>query len=51
MPPQPDPEPAPWRVLVVETPVPGVLLGHVQLLLPEPADPIIGLTTTEDGEW
>jgi hypothetical protein len=38
------------RLLVVETVVPGVLLGR-SLLLPEPRDPEVGITTTEDGDW
>jgi len=47
---QQDPDQPPTR-LVIEVPVPGVLLGRSQLLLPEPADPIVGLTTDEDGDW
>lgn len=48
---QPDPEPPPTWLLIIEVPVRGVLLGHVQLFLPEPADPIVGWTTTDDSDW
>lgn len=44
------PQPHVW-LLIVETPVPSVLLvGALSLLLPEPADPIVGWSTTDDGE-
>jgi hypothetical protein len=48
---QPDPQPQPqvW-LLITETPVPGVLLGTLTLLLPEAEDPEIGWSTTDDGE-
>lgn len=49
---RPHPEPhLTVRLTVIETPVPGVLLGHVRMLLPQPTDPVVGYTTTEDGQW
>jgi hypothetical protein len=49
---EPQPEPLPVRLLVIETLISGIVIGGpVPPSLPEPADPIIGLTTTEDGNW
>lgn len=41
-------DPAHTRALVTETPLPGLLLGRPPLLLPAPADPEVGWTTTDD---
>lgn len=42
-----DPDPPMWLV-IIEVPIPGVLIGPIPLPQ-EPADPEVGWTTTDDA--